>query len=85
MIVFHVLLDTVDKVKSFVQISSRYPFEIDLSSGRYVVDGKSIMGIFSFDLRHPVEVRVMAESQDQAQAFLQDIDRLIVDQPQDLA
>ena len=81
-VIFHVLLDTVDKVKRFVQISSRYPFEIDLSSGLYVVDGKSIMGIFSFNLQEPVEVRILAQDQEQIQAFLADIKPLIVDQPQ---
>lgn len=85
MIVFHVLLDTVDKVKQFVQISSRYPFEIDLSSGRYVVDGKSIMGIFSFDLRQAVEVRLLAQDRSQVENFLADISHLMVDRPQELA
>lgn len=76
MITFHVLLNTVDKVKEFVKISSRYPFEIDLSSGRYVVDGKSIMGIFSFDLHKPVEVRVLAQNADE---FMRDVEHLIVE------
>ncbi len=76
MITLYVLLDTVDKVKNFVQISSRYPFDIDLSSGRYVVDGKSIMGIFSFDLRQPIEVRIISEEADD---FIQDISHLIAE------
>ena len=76
MVKFQVLLNTVDKVKEFVQISARYPFEIDLSSGRYVVDGKSIMGIFSFDLHNPVEVRVLADNADE---FIEDVRHLMVD------
>lgn len=42
-----VKLNTIDAVKNFVNIVSKYPFDIDLTSGRYVVDAKSIMGIFS--------------------------------------
>lgn len=43
-------------VKSFVNIVSKYPYEIDLRQGRYVVDAKSILGIFSLDLSQPVLV-----------------------------
>ena len=43
-------LDTIDKVKGFVNLISVCEGDFDLSSGRYVVDAKSIMGIFSLDL-----------------------------------
>lgn len=56
------MLDSIDRVKSFVELVSRYPFEIDLISGRYTVDAKSIMGIFSLDLSHPVTLAVHEES-----------------------
>jgi len=45
-----ILLNTIDKVKGFVNIVSTYNGDFDLSSERYVVDAKSIMGIFSLDL-----------------------------------
>jgi len=45
-----VYLDTIDKVKGFVNTVSVCEGDFDLSSGRYVVDAKSIMGIFSLDL-----------------------------------
>jgi len=45
-----VYLDTIDKVKGFVNVVSVCDGDFDLSSGRYVVDAKSIMGIFSLDL-----------------------------------
>lgn len=73
MVSFKVLLDSFEKVKSFVELSARYPFDIDLSSGRYVVDGKSIMGIFSFDLTRPVEVRVNSDDEVKINAFKADI------------
>ena len=45
-----VFLDTIEKVKGFVNVVSICDGDFDLSSGRYVVDAKSIMGIFSLDL-----------------------------------
>jgi len=46
----NVVLNTIDKVKGFVNIISTHDSDFDLSSDRYVVDAKSIMGIFSLDL-----------------------------------
>ena len=50
-----VLLDSIDKVKEFVQIAGNVECNFDLKSGRFVIDGKSIMGIFSLDLSKPLE------------------------------
>jgi len=52
----NVLLGTINDVKEFVNIVTRYDFDIDLVSGRYAVDAKSIMGIFSLDLSRPIQV-----------------------------
>ena len=43
-------LESIADVKEFVSIVMLYNFDIDLVSGRYAVDAKSIMGIFSLDL-----------------------------------
>ena len=51
-------------VKDFVNIVSRYDFDIDLVSGRYVVDAKSIMGIFSLDLLSPITLVAHTEYAD---------------------
>ena len=47
-------LSTIADVRDFVNIVSKSDVDIDLQSGRYVVDGKSIMGIFSLDLLSPI-------------------------------
>ena len=47
-----------DHVKNFVSLVNRYPYDMDLKSGRYVVDAKSILGIFSLDLSLPVTVEI---------------------------
>lgn len=51
-----IILSTIDNVKKFVSIVNDYDFEIDLSSGRYKINAKSIMGIFSLDLSQPIQV-----------------------------
>lgn len=51
-------LNSVEKVKNFVNEVSRFDTEIDLVSSRHVIDAKSLMGIFSLDLSKPVEVEV---------------------------
>ena len=55
---FEVLLSSTNDVKVFVNTVTKYDFDIDLTSGRYVVDAKSIMGIFSLDLSKPITLEV---------------------------
>ena len=54
-------LNSIDKVKSFVNAITQFEFDFDLVSGRYVIDAKSIMGIFSLDLSNPIELVIHAE------------------------
>ena len=56
-----VSLNSIDKVKSFVNDISGFNAEFDLVSGRYVIDAKSIMGIFSLDLTKPIDLNIHAE------------------------
>ena len=53
---FQVLLTSVADVKKFVDAAAVYPYDVDVGSGRYLVNGKSIMGLFSVDLSAPVLV-----------------------------
>ncbi|MBQ1547508.1 MAG: HPr family phosphocarrier protein [Lachnospiraceae bacterium] len=55
-------LNSIDKVKSFVNTVSQMDSDFDLVSGRYVIDAKSIMGIFSLDLSKPIDLNIHAES-----------------------
>ena len=57
-------LNSIDKVKSFVNEITKYDYDFDLVSGRYVIDAKSIMGIFSLDLSKPIDLNIHAENQD---------------------
>ena len=68
-------LNSIDKVKSFVNAITQYEYDFDLISGRYVIDAKSIMGIFSLDLSKPIELHAHT---DNAKEFLDAIDKFIV-------
>ncbi len=55
-------LNSIDKVKSFVNAITQFDYDFDLISGRYVIDAKSIMGIFSLDLSKPIDLAIHVES-----------------------
>lgn len=54
-------LNTIEKVKSFVNEITKFDNDFDLVSGRYVIDAKSIMGIFSLDLTKPIDLNIHAQ------------------------
>ena len=68
-------LQAINDVKEFVNIVMRFDFDVDLVSGRYAIDAKSIMGIFSLDLSKPIELHAHT---DNAQEFLDAIGKFIV-------
>ena len=72
----HISLNSIDKVKSFVNTISQYDFDFDLISGRYVIDAKSIMGIFSLDLSKNLTLNIQKD--DNLDAVLAAIDEFIV-------
>ena len=56
-----ICVNSIEKVKSFVNDITRFDADFDLVSGRYVIDAKSIMGIFSLDLSKPIELNIHSE------------------------
>ncbi|HIS07421.1 PTS sugar transporter [Lachnoclostridium sp. An196] len=58
----HISLNSIDKVKAFVNEITKFDNDFDLVSGRYVIDAKSIMGIFSLDLSKPIELNIHSEN-----------------------
>lgn len=54
-------LNSIEKVKSFVNDIARFEADFDFVSGRYVIDAKSIMGIFSLDLSKPITLNIHAD------------------------
>ena len=55
-------INTINDVKNFVSVVSRCDYDVDIVSGRYAIDAKSIMGIFSLDLSKPIDLNIHAEA-----------------------
>lgn len=75
MVTASIRLVTISDIRDFVNIAAKYDFDIDLRSGRYVVDAKSIMGIFSLDLMKPIELTAEVGDAEERAAFEADIAR----------
>ena len=71
----HISLNSIDKVKAFVNEITKFDNDFDLVSGRYVIDAKSIMGIFSLDLSKPIKVEVHSDDCDK---FMEELDKFII-------
>lgn len=74
---YMICLNSIEKVKDFVTVLNQFEGYFDLVAGRYIVDAKSIMGIFSMDLSKNVELRVL-ESQNQIEAIEKALEPFIV-------
>ena len=68
-------LSTIADVRDFVNIVAKSEVDIDLASGRYLVDGKSIMGIFSLDLLAPITLTAHSDDTDE---LFKELDRFII-------
>lgn len=68
-------LSAINDVKDFVNTVIRFDYDIDLISGRYAIDAKSIMGIFSLDLSKPIQLQAHTDDADE---LVQAIDKYIV-------
>ena len=56
-----VMLTSIEEVKNFVSLTNKYPFPIHMTTDKYKIDAKSIMGIFSLDLSKPINLNIHAE------------------------
>lgn len=70
-------LNTINEVKEFVNIVLQCPYDVDLVSGRYIIDAKSLMGIFSLDLTRPIDLEADIDSDD-VEELLKKIDFCVV-------
>ena len=66
-----ILLSSIEAVKKFVTLTNSYDFPINLTTDKYKIDAKSIMGVFSLDLSKPVDIEVESERADEFIAQLQ--------------
>ena len=54
---FKILVNSVKKVHDFVDLACSYPFDIDILQGKYLINAKSIMGVFSLEIDAPLTVK----------------------------
>ncbi|MCR4717480.1 MAG: HPr family phosphocarrier protein [Lachnospiraceae bacterium] len=71
-------LNSIEKVKAFVNTIAQFESEFDLVSGRYVIDAKSIMGIFSLDISKPIDLNIHTETDEALKEILEAIDMYLV-------
>lgn len=71
-------LSKVTAVKNFVQATCNAPFPVEVGSDRYLVDGKSIMGVFSLNLSKPVDIHFESDDDTAVEAYLDSIKNYIV-------
>ena len=71
-------LPSVKEVKDFVSAISSCGCDIDIAADRYIIDAKSIMGIFSLDLSKPLELRIISDDENEISDVLDKIGRFIV-------
>lgn len=69
-------LNSIEKVKNFTQIAMKQESEIFVSSGKFVVDGKSILGLFSLDLSKPLEMKIVEKNKGESNKFINELDDL---------
>lgn len=68
-------INTINDVKNFVTIVTKCSYDVDIVSGRYAIDAKSIMGIFSLDLSKELELRIHS---DNCEELIEELDSFIV-------
>lgn len=69
-----IMLHSVDEVKGLAAIANTKNYDVDIISGKYLINAKSIMGIFSLDLTHPLRIVAYCDSDD---GFLNEIESFI--------
>lgn len=73
-----IILNSISKVKEFVEITMMVDFDVDIISGRYTINAKSIMGIFSLDLSKKLELVIRGGNEEEITEYLKSITRFIV-------
>lgn len=71
-----VLLNSIDKIKSFVNVVSKFPEDMDIVHGRYVIDAKSIMGVLSLDTSKLVTLRIHSDDNEVVENIVESIKAL---------
>ena len=79
---FKIKINSIDKVKRFTTIVSKYESSLDIISGRYLIDAKSIMGIFSLDLTKTLtlNIHISDKTKNEYNNLVKDLKEFIIDE-----
>lgn len=75
---FYVLINTIERVKQFSAITGKETVDIDIIHGRYIIDAKSIMGIFSLDLSKKLMVKIHSEDENECKEIRERLKDFII-------
>lgn len=70
---FSVLLDSVDKIKSFCEVTNQFDIDVDIVAGHYMIDAKSILGVLSLDLSEPIKFKIHTMMDDEANGIINEM------------
>lgn len=76
---FYIKVDSVDKVKDFVKVTNKIVPDMDLIVGRYIIDAKSIMGIFSVDLTRKICLKIHSDNEKEYTEIRKKLEKFIVE------
>lgn len=76
---FKIKINTIENAKNFSKICEKFLFDVDVYYGRYIVDGRSILGILSFDLTKPLNVKIHTGDGKAIRHFADEIERFVTD------
>lgn len=76
---FYIKVDSVDKVKDFVKVTNKIVPDMDLIVGRYIIDAKSIMGIFSVDLTRKICLKIYSDNEKECTEIRKKLEKFIVE------
>lgn len=76
---FYIKVDSVDKVKDFVKVTNKIVPDMDLIVGRYIIDAKSIMGIFSVDLTRKICLKIHSDNEKECTEIRKKLEKFIVE------
>lgn len=77
---FKISLCTIDRVKDFCRITASIEPDLDIVVGRYIIDAKSIMGIFSIDLSRELTLKIKSDNIDECKEIKEKLKEFIVEE-----
>ncbi|MFV0466504.1 MAG: HPr family phosphocarrier protein [Lachnospiraceae bacterium] len=70
---FSVLLDSVEKIKNFCDVTNQFDIDVDVIAGHYMIDAKSILGILSMDLTEPIKFKIHTMEEAEADGIISEM------------